>query len=110
MACVLLDYKAKVIALADAHPKWSLSTLKKRGAGRLKSKKYLARWRKDVESGGTKYDKLHKIDTEVFELFKKARASGQQVKFINLPVTSFNNNYVYGDVTFYIHLNNFIFR
>ena len=102
MDYIPLDYKVRVLALVEAHPTWSLETLRKSGARRLKRKEYLAQWEKDVQTGGTRYDKLHKIDIDTFERFKKARASGQHVKFINPLIDSFNNDYVY---TFCIHLN-----
>ena len=36
-----LSYKKKVVALAKAHPKWSLAALQKNGASRLKRKSYI---------------------------------------------------------------------
>ena len=83
---ISLEYKARVVALADAHPEWGLKTLQKRGASRLIRKENLAQWKKDIETGGTIYDKFYKIETDTLERFEKARASGEQVKFINLRV------------------------
>jgi len=75
-----LEYKEKVVALAQAHPKWSLATLKKYGGGRLKRKDYLQRWKEDVEKGGTRFDKLRTIDSETFTRFREARSRLEQVK------------------------------
>lgn len=36
-----LSYKERAVALAEAHPKWSLKTLQKHGCYRLKDKKRL---------------------------------------------------------------------
>ncbi|XP_077279989.1 uncharacterized protein LOC143907229 [Temnothorax americanus] len=74
-----LQYKEKVVALAEAHPHWNLKTLQKRGASRLKRKDYLIQWKADVKSGGTRMDKLQTIDAETFERFKEARNCYEQV-------------------------------
>ncbi|KAG5338020.1 SETMR methyltransferase, partial [Acromyrmex heyeri] len=68
-----LAYKEKVVALAQAHPKWSLTTLQKYGASRLKQKGHLQRWIEDVKKGGTRLDKLGKINSEIFKRFSEAR-------------------------------------
>ena len=34
-----LDYKTKVVNIAEAHPSWSLATLQKKGCNRLKKKR-----------------------------------------------------------------------
>lgn len=39
--CIPLEYKKKIVAMAKAHPKWSLVTLQKKGAALLKKKSYL---------------------------------------------------------------------
>lgn len=75
-----MEYKEKVLAIANAHPKWSLVTLQKNGAHRLKWKDYLQRWKEDVQKGGTKIDKLRAIDSETFDRFKEARSCFEQVK------------------------------
>lgn len=77
---ISLEYKEKIVALAQAHPKWSLSTFQKNGATRLKRKDHLQRWKEDVLNGGTMIDKLKSIDSETFKRFEEARNSFQQVK------------------------------
>ncbi|XP_014473194.1 PREDICTED: uncharacterized protein LOC106743652 [Dinoponera quadriceps] len=74
-----LSYKEKVVALAEAHPKWSLKTLKKRGCSRLRDKKELARWKNDIKRGGTVVDKWKHIETETYERFKEAKEHLEQV-------------------------------
>ena len=82
---VSLSYKARAVAYADAHPNYSISTLQYQGFSKLKRKGYLSRWRNDVASGGTRYDKLQFIDSETFERFKEARNRKEQVsKFIKI--------------------------
>ncbi|XP_011702627.1 PREDICTED: uncharacterized protein LOC105458780 [Wasmannia auropunctata] len=71
--------KEKVVALAQAHPKWNLATLKKQGANRLKHKDYLQRWKEDIKKGGTRLDKWEKINSETFERFNEARCRLEQV-------------------------------
>lgn len=75
-----MEYKEKVVALAQAHPKWNLATLQKHGARRLKRKDYLQRWKEDVQKGGTRIDKLRTIDSETFDRFIEARRYLEQVK------------------------------
>ncbi|KYN29402.1 hypothetical protein ALC57_01152, partial [Trachymyrmex cornetzi] len=58
--CIPLEYKEKVVALAQAHPKWSLATLQKYGASRLKHKGHLQQWKEDIKKGGTRFDILEK--------------------------------------------------
>ncbi|XP_043481828.1 histone acetyltransferase KAT6B-like [Leptopilina heterotoma] len=76
---ITLAYKKKVVALAEKHPNWSLSTLRRRGAQRLKSYKILALWKKEIENGGTKHDKLRAIRKECFDRFREARRNGEAV-------------------------------
>jgi len=66
-----LAYKAKAVAFAQAHPKYSLKTLKSMGFAKLT--------RKDVLSGGTRHDKLTVINSETFERFKDARNNKEQI-------------------------------
>jgi hypothetical protein len=75
-----LEYKQKVVALAEAHPKWSLANLHKKGAYRLKRKDHLKRWKEDIQKGGTRIDKLRVIDSETYHRFIEARRSLEQVK------------------------------
>lgn len=70
------SYKLKTVALAEAHPKWSLKTLHRHGCARLKSMQRLQEWKKDIKKrGGTKFDKWNYIETETFERFIEARES-----------------------------------
>ncbi|XP_011871240.1 PREDICTED: uncharacterized protein LOC105563886 isoform X2 [Vollenhovia emeryi] len=70
---ISLAYKEKTVALAEAHPKWSLQTLQRRGCSLLKKKSLLKQWKEDVERRGTNIDKWKHIETEILERFKKAR-------------------------------------
>ncbi|XP_025160571.1 uncharacterized protein LOC112589900 [Harpegnathos saltator] len=74
-----LEYKAKIVALAEAHPHWNLKTLQRQGGSHLKRKDYLIQWKKDVKSGGTRVDKWQTIDNETFEHFREARSCYEQV-------------------------------
>ena len=76
---ISLKYKEKVVALAEAHPKWSLATLQRNGCHRLKRKDLLQRWKKDILKGGTRIDKLRAIDSETFDRFTEARCCLEQV-------------------------------
>ncbi|EFN85784.1 hypothetical protein EAI_04120 [Harpegnathos saltator] len=73
-----LEYKAKIVALAEAHPHWNLKTLQRQGGSHLKRKDYLIQWKKDVKSGGTRVDKWQTIDNETFEHFREARSCYEQ--------------------------------
>lgn len=56
---ISLKYKEKVVALANAYPKWNLSTLQKKNgqyASRLKRKDHLKRWKEDVKKDKTKIE------------------------------------------------------
>lgn len=72
----------KTVALATAHPKWSLANLQKKGCSRLKRKKDLKKWTDDVKKCGTNFDKWMHIDTETFDRFKEARSLHEQVNYI----------------------------
>lgn len=74
-----LWYKERAVALAAAHPKWSLKSLQANGCSRLKHKKHLYRWRDDVKRGGTNVDKWTTIDQETYERFLEARQNLEQV-------------------------------
>jgi len=76
---VPLEYKSKVIAYINEHPKHKFETIKAKFA-KLKRKEYISRWRQDVKNGGNRQDKLKMIDAETFERFKEARAYYEQVK------------------------------
>lgn len=77
-----LEYKARTVALAEAHPKWSLANLHKKGCSRLKRKDHLKIWKDDVKKGGTHFDKWVHIDSETFQRFTEARTSYEQVSFL----------------------------
>lgn len=74
------QYKQKVIRLSDLHPNWSLKTLQKNGCKKLKSMRMLKKWREDVKRGGSRYDKLKRIDEETYENFVQARYYCEQVR------------------------------
>lgn len=79
-----LEYKARTVALSEAHPKWSLATLHKKGCTRLKRKDDLKKWKEDVKKGGTHIDKWIHIDTETFNRFVEARSFYKQVNLLFL--------------------------
>lgn len=83
---VPLSYKERAVALAVAHPKWSLKSLQSHGVSRLKHKSMLYRWKEDVKRGGTRLDKLNTIDRETYERFVEARQNLEQVNHIKIYV------------------------
>ena len=76
---ISLTYKKKVVALAKAHPKWSLATLQKSGAKLLKKKSYLKIWEAEIAAGGTMIDKYKSINDMTFKKFEQARKNFEQV-------------------------------
>lgn len=92
---VPLWYKEKIVTLAATHPKWSLKSLQKHGASRLKYKKDLYRWKEDVKRGGTHFDKWTTIDQKTYEQFVEARMNMEQVKYCNFCTISKNNQFCF---------------
>ncbi|XP_044583973.1 uncharacterized protein LOC123264637 isoform X2 [Cotesia glomerata] len=84
MDYIPLEYKIKVLNIAKAHPSWKLETLQKNGCSHLKRMDHLKVWKKDVEHGGTKFDKYHVIDSWTYDRFVEARQNYQQVTTRNL--------------------------
>ncbi|XP_044580607.1 uncharacterized protein LOC123262454 isoform X2 [Cotesia glomerata] len=84
MDYIPLEYKIKVLNIAKAHPSWKLETLQKNGCSHLKRMDHLKVWEKDVEHGGTKFDKYHVIDSWTYDRFVEARQNYQQVTTRNL--------------------------
>ncbi|XP_046407559.1 uncharacterized protein LOC124172185 [Ischnura elegans] len=76
---VPLGVKIKVVNLAREHPNWSLATLRNQGSVLLKPKGMLQKWEKDIESGGTRLEKLRMIDEWVTDRFVEARQRGESV-------------------------------
>ncbi|XP_025832862.1 uncharacterized protein LOC108734939 [Agrilus planipennis] len=81
---ITLEYKIKVLNVAKAHPTWKLDTLQKHGCGHLKRMDHLKVWEKDVEQGGTKFDKFHVIDSWTYDRFVEMRRNYKQVTTRNL--------------------------
>lgn len=81
---ISLDYKTKVVNIAEAHPSWSLATLQKKGCSRLKKREYLSKWKEDIKKGGTIFDKYAIIDSWTYDRFVEARQNYQQVTTRNL--------------------------
>lgn len=79
---VPLSYKQTAVAIAAAHPKWSLKSLQAHGLSRLKNKRSLYRWRDDVKRGGNTFDKWYTINCETYERFLEARQNLEQVRHI----------------------------
>jgi len=77
-------YKEKVVALAEIHPKWSITTFQKQGFRRLKNAKMLRTWKNDIKQGGTAVDKWIQIEMQTFEKFKEARECLEQVKLYKI--------------------------
>ncbi|XP_026671181.1 uncharacterized protein LOC108627179 isoform X2 [Ceratina calcarata] len=76
---ISLHYKKKVVAMANAHPKWSLQTLQKHGALLLKKKAYLKLWEAEIAKGGSKFFKYEKINNMTLQRFQEARVNHQWV-------------------------------
>ncbi|KAL1514381.1 hypothetical protein ABEB36_003648 [Hypothenemus hampei] len=74
-----LQYKLKAVAFANANPKASLQTIQSRGFAKLKDKKTLLRWKKVVQKGGSRIDKLNMINEQCFERFVENRKNHEQV-------------------------------
>lgn len=55
-------------------------------------KEHLKKWAEDVKKGGTHYDKWIHIDTEIFERFKEARVSYEQVNLLFYRNRKINKN------------------
>lgn len=80
---VSLDRKIQIVNLAREHPKWSLSTLKSHGAACLSRKDELTRWKKEIQKGGTIFDKSCAIKKWTYDRFCEARQN-------QVPVTTRN--------------------
>lgn len=65
------EYKIKVLNIAKAHPAWKLEIFQKHGCSHLKRMDHLKLWEKNVEQGGTKFDKFHVIDAWTFVEMRK---------------------------------------
>nr|XP_034196479.1 uncharacterized protein LOC117612002 [Osmia lignaria] len=65
--------KCKVVSLSEQHPAWSLKSLQTKGSKFLKSRMQLTRWRRQVSQGGSRKDKMKRIDTYVYSKFCEAR-------------------------------------
>lgn len=76
---VPLDAKIKSVIFAQEHPNWSLQSLQSKTTRLLKKKEYIERWKQQILTGGTKFEKLKIIDDYTYNHFKDARAQLQQV-------------------------------
>jgi len=65
--------KIKAVQLAELHPEWSIKSLRSKSTRLLKDRSQLARWKIDIEKGGTRYDKLRAINNNVYDRFVEAR-------------------------------------
>ncbi|KAJ8675940.1 hypothetical protein QAD02_011726 [Eretmocerus hayati] len=80
---ISLQLKIKMVAIADAHPNWGLSTLQRNGCAALTRMDTLIRWRADIAKNGTQFDRSDYIHEKTFESFKEARSRRQPVLFRN---------------------------
>ena len=76
--------KKRILEIADAHPKWSLTTLQRLGCAALSQKSQLGVWRKQVESGGTHWEKMKEVRKCVLENFLEARDQCKIIKTVNI--------------------------
>lgn len=81
-----LDYKIKVINIQREHPRWNLATIQNNGGAKLSRMDTLVRWRKDIENGGTVYDKYNLISKCTYERFVESRKLGKPVYTRTLKV------------------------
>ncbi|XP_034196479.2 uncharacterized protein LOC117612002 [Osmia lignaria lignaria] len=75
--------KCKVVSLSEQHPAWSLKSLQTKGSKFLKSRMQLTRWRRQVSQGGSRKDKMKRIDTYVYSKFCEARDEKRRMIFEN---------------------------
>ncbi|XP_015435764.1 PREDICTED: uncharacterized protein LOC107191282 [Dufourea novaeangliae] len=87
---ITLEYKKKVVAMAKAHPKWSLATLQKRGASLLKRKDLIKTWEATIAAGGTIFDKYEAINSMTFKRFEEAKNNLEQVTTSTLQQWALN--------------------
>ncbi|KAJ8684535.1 hypothetical protein QAD02_020327 [Eretmocerus hayati] len=80
---ISFEHEVKMVAIADAHPNWSLRTLQNNGCAALTHMDTLARWRADIAKKGTQFDRSEFINEKTFEAFKEARSKRQPVLFRN---------------------------
>lgn len=81
-----LDYKIKICDIHREHPNWKLPTIQKNGGSKLTRMDELTRWKKEIEEGGTVFDKYAAINKYTLEQFLESRKSKKPVYTRNLKV------------------------
>jgi len=76
---VPFDIKLKIVMTANEHPNWSFKTLQSRFKQHLRHNSDIARFRKEILTGGTFQDKLDRIKTNIYDRFLEARLQKQLV-------------------------------
>ncbi|XP_029047675.2 uncharacterized protein LOC114878249 [Osmia bicornis bicornis] len=88
---ISLQYKKKVVAMAKAHPKWSLETIQKRGGALLKKKAHLKIWEAEIAAGGTMFEKYESINEKTFQRFQEARENLEEITTTTLQQWALTN-------------------
>lgn len=67
-----IPFRIKIKAV-QLHPEWSIKSLRLKSTRFLKKRSQLARWKIDIEKGGTRYNKLRAISNNVYDRFFETR-------------------------------------
>jgi hypothetical protein len=97
---VTVQRKEEILQLVKAHPNWSLATLQRRGAAELKHLRYVGVWQRQVNSGGTIFEKYAAIDGFVWEQFVEARNELQSISQSTLRGWAMQKAQSFSDPTF----------
>lgn len=89
------DYKFKVVKMHLEHPKWSLSTLKKKGAA-VGDMRTLRKWEDQLDAGGSKAYKLERVDKETMDKFNSARSNLKPVTINDIRCWALNSARIHG--------------
>ncbi|XP_026829898.1 uncharacterized protein LOC113563060 [Ooceraea biroi] len=76
---VSFDTKLKIVMTAREHPKWSFKTLQQRFKQDLRHNSDVVRFRNEILSGGTFFDKIETVKKNVYDRFVEARDSKQLI-------------------------------
>lgn len=70
----------EIVQLWIKHPKWKWSTLKRNGAPEIPNKATAYKWRRQVQQGGNKSQKLEEINNHVSQQLQEARSTFKIIK------------------------------
>lgn len=76
---VPFDVKLKIVITSNENPNWSFKTLQKRFKQHLRYPSEIARFKKEILSGGTFQDKMELVKQNVYDRFTEAREQKQLV-------------------------------